>query len=67
MKFCNMSSSAEVGVTEDMQIESTPELSSNQVESSVGNQPRPNTTKTEITGMYIETSMYLRGLSYTWL
>jgi len=44
-----MSSSAEVGVTEDMQIEPTPEHSSNQVESSVGNQPRPNTTKTEIT------------------
>ena len=50
-----MSSSAEVRVTEDMQIEPTPERSSNQVETSVGNQPRPNTTKTEITGMYIYT------------
>ena len=50
-----MSSNTEVGVTEDMQIEPTPELSSNQVESSVGNQPRPNTTKTEIPGMYIHT------------
>ena len=52
-----MSSSAEVGVTEDMQIEPTPEHSSNQVEISAGNQPRPNTTKTEITGMYIHTPM----------
>ena len=50
-----MSSNTEVGVTEGMQIEPTPELSSNQVESSVGNQPRPNTTKTEIHGMYIHT------------
>ena len=52
-----MSSSAEVGVTEDMQIEPTPDHSSNQVESSVGNQPRSNTTKTKITGMYIHTPM----------
>ena len=52
-----MSSSAEVGVTEDMQIEPTPEHSSNQVESTVGNQPRSNTSKTEIIGMYIHTPM----------